>query len=59
MVSAEGELPFAVTPDESGRYADLSGPGGIFATIDYGDGSEPPRECISGHKVTCHNVTGG
>ncbi|MEM9193852.1 MAG: DUF4178 domain-containing protein [Myxococcota bacterium] len=42
-VSAEGELPFPATAGERGRYVDLSGPGGKFATIDYGDGSEPPK----------------
>ncbi|MDH5673334.1 MAG: DUF4178 domain-containing protein [Myxococcales bacterium] len=42
LLSAEGELPFPAYPESSGRYADLSGPEGMFATIDYGDGSEPP-----------------
>lgn len=42
VVSAEGELPMVVDPRASGRYVDLSGPGGLFATIDYGDGSEAP-----------------
>jgi hypothetical protein len=43
LVSAEGELPFAANPGAIERYADLSGQGGAFATIDYGDGSEPPK----------------
>lgn len=42
LVSAEGELPFPARPGERGRYVDLVAPGGGFATIDYGDGSEPP-----------------
>ena len=41
-LSAEGELPFPVMSGERGRYVDLSGPDGGFATIDYGDGSQPP-----------------
>ncbi len=43
LVSAEGELPFPAIPMSSGRYADLAGPGDIFATIDFGDGSEPAQ----------------
>jgi hypothetical protein len=36
FASAQGELPFAVAPGTEMRYADLSGPGGQFGTIDYG-----------------------
>lgn len=43
QLSAEGELPFRIEPKASGRYVDLTGSGGVFATIDYGDGSEPPQ----------------
>ncbi|MDW8361020.1 MAG: DUF4178 domain-containing protein, partial [Myxococcales bacterium] len=43
VLSAEGELPLPVRVGEEGRYLDLSGPAGAFATLDYGDGSEPPR----------------
>ncbi|MCB9627561.1 MAG: DUF4178 domain-containing protein [Sandaracinaceae bacterium] len=43
LVSAEGELPFAAKPGDSGRYVDLEGPNAAFATIDYGDGREPPK----------------
>ncbi len=39
FVTAQGELPFDVAPGSRLRYADLSGPGGQFATIDYGTGS--------------------
>jgi hypothetical protein len=56
LLSAEGELPFPVQSGELGRYVDLSGPGGGFASIDYGDGLTPPvlyvgRE-IEGQAVT-------
>jgi ribosomal protein S27AE len=36
IVSAEGELPYPVDPRASGRYADLEGPEGAFATLDFG-----------------------
>lgn len=55
LVSAEGELPFAAVPGLSGRYADLSGDAGIFATIDYGDGSEPPTLFV-GREVPAHEI---
>jgi hypothetical protein len=42
MVSAEGELPFALPPGFQEWYVDLAGPHSTFATIDYGDGSSPP-----------------
>ena len=42
FVSAEGELPFPVVPGAQGWYVDLSGAGGRFATVDYGDGSTAP-----------------
>ncbi|WP_306591738.1 DUF4178 domain-containing protein [Geothrix sp. 21YS21S-4] len=38
--SAEGEIPWAVEPGATYRFADLSGPRGAFATLDYGE--EPP-----------------
>lgn len=38
-LAAEGEIPFLLTPGETYPYADLSGPGGTFATIDYGEQS--------------------
>lgn len=43
VTSGEGELPFAVTPGQERYYADLVGPDGGFATIDYGDRSAPPQ----------------
>lgn len=42
-LSGQGELPFAIRPGTTEWYADLSGPGGAFGTIDYGDGSAPPQ----------------
>jgi hypothetical protein len=38
FAAAQGELPFAVAPGRELRYADLSGPRGQFATLDYGTG---------------------
>ena len=43
VTSGEGELPFAVTAGQERYYADLVGPNGAFATIDYGDRSAPPQ----------------
>jgi hypothetical protein len=37
FVSAEGEIPFQLRPGDKHRYADLSGGGGKFATLDYSD----------------------
>jgi hypothetical protein len=39
FLTGGGELPFDVEPGSELRYADLSGPGGQFATLDYGTGS--------------------
>ena len=36
FVTAQGELPFDVAPGSALNYADLSGPGGQLATLDYG-----------------------
>ena len=38
FASARGELPFDVEPGALLNYADLSGPRGQFATLDYGEG---------------------
>jgi len=38
FASAQGELPFDVEPGSELRYADLSGPGEQFATLDFGTG---------------------
>ena len=40
-VGGEGELPSRITPGFETTVVDLAGPGGSFATIDYGD--DPPR----------------
>jgi hypothetical protein len=37
LSGTRGEIPYALTPQKEYQYADLSGPGGRFATIDYGD----------------------
>jgi Domain of unknown function (DUF4178) len=42
-ISAQGDLPFAIDPSQSERFADLSGQGGQFGTIDYGNGTAPPQ----------------
>jgi hypothetical protein len=56
LVSAEGELPFPAVPQSSGRYADLTADGGLFATIDYGDGSAPP-ELYVGREIDPSQIT--
>jgi hypothetical protein len=40
FAAKEGTLPFSPRLGKAYRYADLRGPGGAFATIDYGD--DPP-----------------
>ncbi len=40
-VSAEGAIPYRLVPGATYNYADLSGPSGQFATLDYG--STPPQ----------------
>jgi len=47
--SAEGEIPWAVEPGATYRYADLSGRNGAFATLDYG---EDPPLIFLGREVT-------
>lgn len=42
VVSGAGMQTNVPAPGVITRYADLSGPGGAFGTIDYGDGSEQP-----------------
>ncbi len=42
VTSGEGELPFEVRAGQPRYYADLHGPNGGFATIDYGEGNTPP-----------------
>jgi Domain of unknown function (DUF4178) len=40
VLAAEGEIPYLVKPGETYYYADLSGQGGVFGTLDYGE--HPP-----------------
>ncbi len=40
MLAAAGEIPYLLTPGETYAYADLSGAGGTFGTLDYGE--QPP-----------------
>lgn len=49
MLAAEGEIPYLLTPGESYYYADLSGQGGVFGTLDYG---EHPPSVFVGREVT-------
>jgi hypothetical protein len=41
LVSFEGELPVRPEVGETWRYADCTGEGGAFVTLDYGSGGEP------------------
>jgi len=43
FLSAEGELPFAAAPGSRRIFVDLSSGGGGWASIDYGDGTQPPQ----------------
>jgi ribosomal protein S27E len=36
-IGARGEIPYRLVPGENYEYADLSGPGGRFGTLDYSD----------------------
>jgi len=52
-MAAQGEIPYKLTPGQQYLYADLSGPHGIFATVDYSDappsvyiGREVPFEAL-------------
>jgi hypothetical protein len=42
-IAAQGDLPFAIDPSETERFADLSGQRGQFGTIDFGDAASPPQ----------------
>ncbi len=50
VISAAGELPAGVR-EEVGSYADATGAGGVFATLDFGADTENP-ELFVGHAVT-------
>lgn len=51
FASAQGELPFDVPPGSRLRYADLSGPGRQFATLDYGTATKAEALYV-GREVT-------
>jgi len=52
-VAAEGEIPYRLVPGEHTRYADLSGAGGDFGTIDY---SEDHPLLFLGSEVTLEEL---
>ena len=49
QLGAQGEIPYKLTPGAEYEYADLSGPHGIFATLDY---SESPPLVFVGRQAT-------
>ena len=53
MVAAEGEIPYLVTPGETYAYADLSGQGGVFGSLDY---SQQPPLVFVGREVTLEQL---
>ena len=53
-LGAKGEIPYRLTPGETYYYADLSGPGGAFATLDY---SETPAQVFIGREVTLADLS--
>jgi Zn finger protein HypA/HybF involved in hydrogenase expression len=52
-LGAAGEIPYQLTPSENFRYADLSGHGGAFGTIDY---SSSPPYLFTGQEVTLDDL---
>ncbi len=52
-IAADGEIPFKLEPNEKSNYADLTGKGGVFATIDYS--TEPPF-VFFGQEVTLADI---
>lgn len=52
-VAADGEIPYKLTPNEKSDYADLSGAGDAFATIDY---SMNPPWVFVGQQVTLDEI---
>ena len=53
MLAAAGEIPYKLTPGEQYYYADLSGPQGEFATLDY---SSWPPDLFVGNEVTLQDL---
>lgn len=52
-IAADGEIPYRLIPNEQSNYADLSGSGNAFATIDY---SENPAWVFVGQQVTLDEI---
>ncbi len=52
-LGASGEIPYKLVPNETFYYADLSGAGGVFGTIDYSE--ETPLVFI-GQEVTLSDI---
>ncbi len=50
--SAAGEIPYRLVPGERFFYADLSGQGGVFASLDYGQAPAGPPALYVGREVT-------
>ena len=53
QLGATGEIPYRLEPNQQYEYADLSGPNGIFATLDYS--AEPPSVYV-GREVTLSEI---
>jgi ribosomal protein S27AE len=53
-LGAKGEIPYKLTPGATYFYADLSGPGGTFGTLDY---SEERPLVFTGHEVTLNDLS--
>jgi len=53
QLGAKGEIPYKLVPGDEYEYADLSGPNGIFATLDYSD--SPPMVFV-GRVVTLNDI---
>ena len=52
-LAADGEIPYKLTPNEVGAYADLAGKNNSFATIDY---SMDPPWVFVGSQVTLEEI---
>lgn len=52
-VAADGEIPYKLEPNERSNYADLSGQGNAFGTIDY---SMSPPWVFVGQQVTLEEI---
>ena len=52
-IAADGEIPYRLTPNERGDYADLSGAGNAFGTIDY---SMSPPWAFVGEQVSLADI---